>query len=247
MIGIRGAMGAGKDTLAAEIIRHFPQYGARNFAAELRAALSIITGLPAAQTVSAADKRADLSGVPVKAPVLLARVSSAVERVTQRPCGARVAGEIFRALTGTDAGLAGPEVTIPMTVGRLLQVLGTECFRAHVGADVWADALIYAWERDGCPPVVVTDARFPNETAAIRRAGGVVVHVRRSGAGRADGREPAHASERALDSEAADFVLDNDGTVEDLLGAFLAVWPAAKAMSALRAQGRPPLSARRGD
>jgi len=234
LIGIRGDMGAGKDTLAAEIGLYFPEYTTRKFASKLREAASLIARIPAGQTVSDADKAIDLSGEPHEAYRLRRRIALAIECVTGVEPTPRLSVQMFLILTGEALYVPEEMVNIHMTVGRLLQVLGTECFRALVGTDVWVDALMAPWAQEGRPPVVIADTRFPNESAAIRRAGGVVILVRRADAGRADGRSGGHASERALDGEAPDFVLDNDGSVADLRAAFLAAWPAILAAAESR-------------
>lgn len=72
----------------------------------------------------------------------------------------------------------------------LLQNLGVGA-RDILGADVWVDALM----RDLPARVVITDVRFPNEVAAIRDHGGVVVRIWRPGVQPARG----HVSETALD------------------------------------------------
>jgi hypothetical protein len=241
IIGIRGDMGAGKDTLAAEICRGYPGYSVWKFAAALREAAQAVTGIPAEKLQSPEDKAVDLRLLGrVPAFELLARIGRAIEGVTgHRP--EEGAGELmFGVLTGLVywAPAKAEQVALPMTVGRLLQVLGTECFRNLVGADVWVDALFRRWEAEGRPPIVIADTRFPNEAAAIRRRGGSVVLVRRGAGGRTDGRSAAHASERALDGDRPDAVLENDGTVEDLRRAFEGQWPFLLAR-ACEAQGAP--------
>jgi hypothetical protein len=61
--------------------------------------------------------------------------------------------------------------------------------------------------------MAVSDCRYPNEAAAIRARGGLVLRVERPGV------EPinAHRSEVALDGFDFDAVIDNDGSIEDLV------------------------------
>jgi hypothetical protein len=71
-----------------------------------------------------------------------------------------------------------------------MQTLGTEWGRQLIGDDLW----IRAWQAavDRLPagvPVVVDDCRFPNEAAAVRAAGGVIVRIDRPGAGTASVHE----------------------------------------------------------
>lgn len=225
LIGIRGDMGVGKDTLAAEICREYPAFRAAKFAAKLRAAAALIADIPVERTESAEDKAVDLSRQLRPAVDMVARVQRAIELVTGEPADRCIAAQMYATLTGFAAARPDKMAIIPLTVGRLLQVLGTECFRTLVGPNVWVNVLFAGWDADGRPPTVIADTRFPNESAAIRARGGVVVLVRRRGAARADGRASGHASERALDGEAPDLVIDNDGSVADLIAAFRAAVP----------------------
>ena len=117
---------------------------------------------------------------------------------------------------------------IPNFTPRLaLQLLGTEVFRNHFHQDIWILSM-EARLREEKNNVVVTDARFPNEIAMVRRAGGVVVRVKR-------GDDPEwfdlakinpgamtevypdiHASEYSWCSVTPNYVISNDGTLEDL-------------------------------
>jgi hypothetical protein len=83
---------------------------------------------------------------------------------------------------GMDAAKSHPEVR------RFLQVLGTEAVRDHLGEDAWVEALKFQMTKDGNmdrqgvaygAKVVITDVRFPNEAAWVKRAGGELWHIRR--------------------------------------------------------------------
>lgn len=94
-------------------------------------------------------------------------------------------------------------------VRRLLQRLGTEAGRAHLGQDVWVNALFAA---SSSGRLVISDCRFPNEADAIRAKGGVVVRVERPGVRPVN----RHTSETALDDYEPDLVVANDETIDDL-------------------------------
>ena len=80
-------------------------------------------------------------------------------------------------------------------VRRFLQVLGTEAVRDHLGEDAWVDALDLKLKVDGFmakdergmyypyvwpgAKVVITDVRFPNEAAWVRKLGGKLWRVKR--------------------------------------------------------------------
>lgn len=98
-----------------------------------------------------------------------------------------------------------------------LQRLGTECGRELIDDSIWIDAAL-GRKRGSVHTllaeqhIVVTDVRFPNEAEAIRERGGIIVRIERPCIGPAND----HPSERALDDWEWDFLVHNDGTVEEL-------------------------------
>jgi len=121
----------------------------------------------------------------------------------------------------------------------VLQYWGTEVVRRGFHDDTWIASLENKL-RKTTDDVVISDCRFPNEIAAIKRAGGVVVRVRR-------GADPAwyslaetvtsgpqnmawttskielekyaiHASETAWIGTEFDAVLDNNASMDHLYG-----------------------------
>lgn len=100
-------------------------------------------------------------------------------------------------------------------IRELLQVMGSEVGRAMFGNDCWikrADRKIEALPNTA--KVVITDIRFPNEALWVRKMGGAVVNVVRPGIKAVND----HASEVALPDNLIDATLDNDGTLDDLVG-----------------------------
>lgn len=115
----------------------------------------------------------------------------------------------------------------------MLQLMGTEAGRDVFNKDLW----IYTLEKrmQGIENVVIPDVRFPNEIEFIRNMGGKVIRVKR-------GAEPEwyetalndnssynlsgpkmtfkypniHFSEWAWIGQKFDYVIENDGTIEDL-------------------------------
>ena len=100
-------------------------------------------------------------------------------------------------------------------IRELLQRLGTEGGRVHIAEDVWNRAI---FEKPHGPRLVIPDVRFPNEADAIHARGGIVVRVTR------DGYEPinGHVSETAYSDQ--DFIVENNGNIEDLYYTFLQGW-----------------------
>lgn len=96
-----------------------------------------------------------------------------------------------------------------MTVREFLQKLGTDAVRDNLHTDAWVKAL-FADYHPARSRWVITDVRFPNEAAAIKDRGGVVVRINRGEA------VNAHPSETALDDWEFDCIIDNTGTLEDL-------------------------------
>lgn len=94
-------------------------------------------------------------------------------------------------------------------VRRLLQTIGTDAVRVHLGEDAWVQAFDRA--RDRRADTVATDVRFPNEAHHIQRMGGIVIRIDRPGVGPVNG----HVSE-AVDGLSVDAVVVNDGTIEQL-------------------------------
>ena len=114
----------------------------------------------------------------------------------------------------------------------VLQNWGTEVLRGKFHDDIWI-ASVENKIRNSKDHIVITDCRFQNEIRAIKKAGGVVVRIKR-------GKEPdwyqiaydanigksgaagklvyrnIHESERAWIGPDIDYVLDNDGTIEEL-------------------------------
>jgi len=101
------------------------------------------------------------------------------------------------------------KVAHPM-VRELLQRCGTEAGRAILGENVWVDAALRKVKPGG--KYVFSDVRFPNEVAAIRKAGGQLWRIMRPGYGPVND----HSSETAVDDVEADGVIVNDGTISDL-------------------------------
>jgi hypothetical protein len=111
-----------------------------------------------------------------------------------------------------------------MTVRDLLQKLGTEAMREGLHTNVWVNALmsdykpgpfypdVPAEDHAEFPNWIITDTRFPNEAQAIKDKGGMVIKVDRPGVGPVNG----HPSEDALKDYNFDYVIHNDGSINDL-------------------------------
>lgn len=96
-------------------------------------------------------------------------------------------------------------------VRRMLQVIGTEFCRETFGQSCWVEiAEEKLWEGSSDVPYVYSDVRFDQEIEFIREYGGKVVRVERPGFGPVN----SHSSERLIENP--DYIIVNDGTLEDL-------------------------------
>lgn len=118
---------------------------------------------------------------------------------------------------------------LSITPRKFMQLLGTDFGRKMVHPDIWVNALLNEYSPIGMysvpldfpvnvgshdvfvyPNWLITDVRFPNEVKAIEDHGGKVIKLTRS-CGRSK-----HESETALDGYNFDYVINNNGTKEEL-------------------------------
>ena len=116
-----------------------------------------------------------------------------------------------------------------MTYREFLQKLGTEAMRDGLHKEVWVNALfadykwyVKEWDELGNETVgeytnwIITDMRFPNELDAVQLREGITIRVNRDNGTRAIDTNP-HPSETALDYAKFDYVIENDGTLDELV------------------------------
>lgn len=120
----------------------------------------------------------------------------------------------------------------------LMQLLGTECGRNILHTNVWVNATMIDYKPIGDYPIIkgdsyvedvyiypnwiITDTRFPNEADAVKSKGGINIRlIRANHKGIKDDFENSninlHPSETALDNYQFDYIIDNNGTIEDLI------------------------------
>ena len=69
-----------------------------------------------------------------------------------------------------------------LTPRKVLQLFGTDVMRTHFHPDIWVVSLektVESLVKQGTS-VIVSDCRFPNEVAAVKKLGGFVVRIQRS-------------------------------------------------------------------
>jgi hypothetical protein len=125
-----------------------------------------------------------------------------------------------------------------MTYREFLQKLGTEAMRDGLHKEVWVNALFADYKampnktidesfmeqfvtgsssiHYKYPNWIITDMRFPNEIAAVELREGITIRVNRNNGTRAIDVNP-HPSETALDDAKFDYVIENDGTLDELV------------------------------
>lgn len=98
-----------------------------------------------------------------------------------------------------------------LTPRLILQLLGTEGGRDVIHPNIWVNATL--GNVSDSDKIIITDCRFPNEVVGIKKRKGIVVRVVRP----SKISISKHPSEISLnDFEDWDYVIINDGTLEDL-------------------------------
>jgi hypothetical protein len=126
-----------------------------------------------------------------------------------------VDGDNVGAGPGWDAAKQLPEVR------RLLQYMGTESVRDIVDEEAWVMALERQLREEAPARAIITDVRFPNEAAAVKRWGGKMLRVVRvlKDSGEMfvkEGLDLNHGSEKHVATLPVDFevVADNVSTLD---------------------------------
>lgn len=199
IIGVCGFIGSGKDTIA-DYLTNFHEFRRESFAGALKDAVSQVFGWD----------RTMLEG----------RTKQAREWREHRD--------------DWWSDRLGQEITPRF----ILQYWGTEVCRKGFHDDIWIASLENKL-RNSTDDIVISDCRFPNEIASIKSAGGLVVRVMRGpepewySSAMSVNRGPdfnmswatskavmeragVHASETAWIGTEFDYVLDNNGTIDDL-------------------------------
>ena len=99
-----------------------------------------------------------------------------------------------------------------LTPRYVLQHLGTEVFRNHFHPDIWTK--IIENQLSFYENIVVSDCRFDNEITMLRNHGGKIIKVKRESPVLSEG--PAHISETECHVCYYDWVIKNNGTIENL-------------------------------
>jgi hypothetical protein len=109
------------------------------------------------------------------------------------------------------------EVLMEKTTPRiLLQKIGTDLFRNQLHPNIWLNSFFSNYTED-CN-WIITDSRFKNDKELVEKMGGITIRVnRKSKVLPCVGHEFQHSSETELDNETFKYVIENDGTIGDLI------------------------------
>ena len=194
IVGVCGLIGSGKDTIADYLV-NFHEYRRESFASTLKDAVSSVFSWD----------RTMLEGRTKEAREWREQVDSWWAERLDMPT---------------------------LTPRWVLQYWGTEVCRRGFHDDIWIASLENKL-RNSRDSVVISDCRFPNEIASIKNAGGKIVWVKRGElpgwyntaleANRGNNvaindlkMQKIHASETSWIGTDFDFVIENNGSIDDL-------------------------------
>ena len=106
------------------------------------------------------------------------------------------------------------------TVRELLQGVG-QALREYISKDIWVTLTLKDLDvvlKTSTSHILVTDVRYPNELAALKSRGFTMIKMIRN-----TGVVDNHASEQDLNDELFDYIIDNNGTKEDLKAKLLSL------------------------
>lgn len=214
MIGINGKISSGKDTVG-KIIQHLTSdwkddefqdtdileirsdWKIKKFAGKLKQIATLLTGVPIEKWEDQSFKKQEMPRV----------------------------WEVTKQVMEADENNQDGYSTDLMTYREFLQKLGTEAMRNGLHENTWVNALFADYESH--LNWIITDMRFPNEYDAVRGKQGICIRVEKpcqycNGLGYhkiscVKLYQTQHASETALDNHVFDYVINNTGTIDDLV------------------------------
>lgn len=122
--------------------------------------------------------------------------------------------EIASIMTGRDAfadDFKTEDCGFGMTGGAFLQTLGTQ-MRNTYGDDIWLRLVDQQINKSTTARFVITDVRHHNEAAYVKSRGGILIKVDRR-----TGIFDSHITETGGDTIKWDHVIDNNGSLADLI------------------------------
>lgn len=104
-----------------------------------------------------------------------------------------------------------------MSVGSMLQTLGTDVFRKHFDENTWIKSALKKLESNKV--YIISDCRFKNEASYVKHKGGLLLRLNGdpSKTRENSNRNLSHPSEIDLDDyEGFDFIYNNTESIEEL-------------------------------
>ena len=167
-----------------------------------------------------------------KSPWVIKKWAGVLRKVTSIMLGMDEAftyTDEFKAMTLPEEWQVDNPYEIPYTGRFFLQVLGTDSVRNGLHPNAWVNALMSGYKPSEplhdiphvavpvMPLWIISDTRFPNELKAVKDKNGITIRINRD-LPTADYKtlEQLHPSETALDDAEFDYVIDNNGTIEEL-------------------------------
>ena len=97
----------------------------------------------------------------------------------------------------------------------LMQFVGTNLFRNQLHPEIWVNSLFTDYQPNNLiyPSWCITDMRFLNEMEAVKKKGGITIRVNRN----LEESKDQHESETELDNAEFDYVIENSGSIEELI------------------------------
>jgi hypothetical protein len=197
IVALNGYAKSGKDEIANMIIEMDPTWQVKKFSNKLKQVASILTGVHP-------DKFEDqlFKNTPLSDDWFVWDYKTIA------------GGTLTEPTFGVDPKLRS------MTARELLQKLGTEAIRNGLHDNAWVNALMIDYvgmydidtDRTTYPKWIITDCRFHNEAFAVRERGGIIIRVNRTGVFPIN----SHISEIAIDGFDFNYVINNDGDIEEL-------------------------------
>lgn len=93
-----------------------------------------------------------------------------------------------------------------------LILIGTIFGRNQIHPDVWVETVFNRYSLSGNKDLLITDVRFPNEYNSVKKRGGILIRIERENTYKIE-----HESETSLDTYTFDYVIENNGTLEELI------------------------------
>lgn len=94
-----------------------------------------------------------------------------------------------------------------------LILIGTTLGRNQIHQDIWIESVFNRHLPN--KNLLITDVRFPNEYESIKKRGGILIRINRQN--ETNLTNSNHESECALDNYKFDYIINNDGTLEELI------------------------------